>query len=267
MLFLGDVMGKSGRKVVAKYLPELKAKHKIDFVVANAENAAHGHGMTHSTLKELYDAGVDCATLGNHMFDQRTEYESVLEMDRKVVRPANFIKCGGKGYRFFEVNGKRVCVVNMQGLVWMPQKANCPFEASRAFHKEYRMGVDYDIMLVDFHAETTAETLCFGHIWDGRASLVVGTHTHVPTADARIQPKGTGYQTDAGMCGDYESSLGCTFESALKRFESSAGGRLETSGGEGTMCGVYVEVNDKGLCEKIQSIRLGGVLTELQDIK
>lgn len=259
ILFLGDIMGRPGRKAVEKYLPELQKKYAVDFTIANAENIAHGRGMNHSTLKEMYACGVDAITLGNHMFDQ-AEWESVMEMDRKVMRPENFVKVGGKGYRFFEVKGKKICVMNMQGAVFMPQKVNCPFETSRAFHKEYRMGADYDALVLDFHAEATAEKLCIGHIWDGRASLVVGTHTHVPTADARIMPKGTAYQTDAGMCGDYESSLGCTFESAVSRFEHSKGGRLEIAGGEGTLCGVFVRVNEKGLAEHVESIRLGGVL-------
>lgn len=261
ILFLGDIMAKSGREAVKKYLPELIKKYDVDFTIANGENMAHGRGVTHGTLKEIYEAGVDAVTLGNHMFDQ-AEAESVLEMDRKVIRPENFVKVGGKGYRFFEVKGKRICVMNMQGAVFMPQKVTCPFEVSRTFHKEYRLGTDYDALVLDFHGEATAEKLSIGHIWDGRASLVVGTHTHVPTADARIMPKGTAYQTDAGMCGYYESSLGCTFESAVNRFEHSRGGRLEIAGGEGTVCGVFIRVNEKGLASHVESIRMGGVLAE-----
>ena len=263
VLFLGDVQAKPGRTVVKELLPDLKAKHNIDFVIANGENLAAGFGMTHSTLKEMYDAGVDCITLGNHMFDQRTEYESVLEMDRKVVRPANFTKdVGGQGFRTFNVGDKKIGVLNLYGSVWMPQKAGCPFEYSRNFVKDYRLGTDYDALIVDFHAEPTAEKQTLGHVWDGYASLFVGTHTHTPTADTRIQPKGTGYQTDAGMCGFYHSSLGATFETSLKRFESSRGGRLESAAGEGTLCGVYVEINDKGLCERIERISLGGVIAQ-----
>ena len=264
ILFLGDIFAKPGRLAVQQYLPHLKEDHGIDFVVANAENMAGGWGVTHETLQEIYAAGVNAVTLGNHTWRQKKDIDNILEMDRKVIRPANFTNdTGGKGFRVYKTdNGKRIGVLSLFGHVNMFNKASCPFEYSRSFIKEHRMGDDYDVLMVDFHAEATSEKECLGHVWDGKASLFVGTHTHVPTADTRIQPKGTGYQTDAGMCGYYDSAIGSTFESALKRFETSRGGALQPATGEPTLCGVYAEIDDNGMCSKIQSIRLGGVLQQ-----
>ena len=264
MIFLGDIAGRPGRDSVTKWVPLLRKEHGLDFVVANVENMAGGSGITHETLKEIYGAGVDAVTLGNHMFRQK-DIDAILPSDRKVVRPLNFTKdIAGKGYRVFTLeNGKRVAVVSLYGSVWMPNKAHCPFDASRKFFLDYRLGTDYDAMIVDVHAETTAEKQCLGELWDGKASLFVGTHTHTPTSDTRIKPKGTAYQTDAGMCGDYESSLGDTFECSLPRFESSRGGRREVASGEGTLTGVYVETDDNtGLAVDVQAFRYGGCLQQ-----
>lgn len=264
IIFLGDIAGKSGRKVIAKYLPDICEKHSIDFVVANAENMVAGSGITHETLKEIYSYGVNAVTLGNHMFRQK-DIDSILTNDRKVVRPLNFTKdIDGEGYRIFTLdNGKRIAVVNLYGSVWMPNRAHCPFDISRKFFLDYKLGVDYDAMIVDFHAEVASEKQCLGELWDGKASLFVGTHTHTPTSDTRIKPKGTAYQTDAGMCGDYESSLGDTFECSLPRFESSRYTRREVASGEGSLCGVYIEVDDEtGLAINVQSFCYGGCLTE-----
>lgn len=265
IIFLGDIAGKTGRDAVAKHLPTLRKEHGLDFVVANAENmAGNGSGITHETLKEIYTAGVDAVTLGNHMFRQK-DIETILPSDRRVLRPLNFTKdIQGEGFRVFTLDsGVRIGVVNLYGSVWMPNKAHCPFDTSRKFFFDYRLGVDYDAMIVDFHAEPTSEKQCLGELWDGKASLFVGTHTHTPSADTRIKPKGTAFQTDAGMCGDYESSLGDTFESSLPLFESSKHRKREVATGEATLCGVYVEVNEEtGKAENVQAFRYGGCLEQ-----
>tara|TARA_R110000868_G_scaffold189695_2_gene432965 strand:- start:14988 stop:15806 length:819 start_codon:yes stop_codon:yes gene_type:complete len=263
VVFLGDVMGRPGREAVMRYLPQLRKDSKADFVVVNAENAAGGKGLTSDIAKDLYKAGADCLTMGNHTFD-RKEISDMFALDRKLIIPANYVmKTDGKGFRVFTLeNGKKIGVMNLLGQVFMPDKVHCPFHHSKDFQKEYRLGTDYDALIVDFHAEATGEKCMMGHMWDGKASLVVGTHTHIPTADNRIQPKGTGYHTDAGMCGDYISSLGLDLDSVLHRqFDTRRSTwKWEIAGGEGTMCGTFVELNDKGLCENIKTFRYGGSL-------
>lgn len=265
LLFLGDVVGRPGRKAVEDYLPKLREDLNIDFVVVNAENAAGGKGITAEIARDLYKSGADCLTMGNHTFD-RKDIHDMLKMDRKIIIPANYImKTDGKGYRVFETkSGKRVAVLNLLGQVFMPDKVNCPFQYSKEFQSENRMGTDYDAMIVDFHAEATGEKCVMGHMWDGKASLVVGTHTHVPTADTRIQPKGTAYQSDAGMCGDYISSVGLDLDCMLhKQFDTRRSTwKWDVASGEGTLCGVYIEVDDNGYAVDAQSFQIGGSLAE-----
>ena len=264
ILFLGDIQGKAGRKVVTEYVPNLRGKYGLDAVVINGENMAGRGGITVDTLKEMYSAGVDAVTLGNHMFKHPDGLDGLLERDRKIVIPSNFTSdIPGEGFRVIRIGGKRLGVLSLYGNVWMPNKAHCPFKTSRDFFKKYRLGEDYDALVVDIHAETSSEKQCLGYLWDGKASLVVGTHTHTPTSDTRIQPKGTAYQTDAGMCGDYHSSLGCTYESALPLMESSRPNRLQVAVGPATLCGVYVEVSDEtGLAVDVQQVQYGGVLPQ-----
>lgn len=262
LLFLGDIVGRPGRDVVTKHLPALVAKHSIDFVVANAENIAGGTGVTADTLQQIYAAGVHAVTLGNHTW-AKADVDTILTTDRKVLRPYNYPKGTiGEGFRVFTAaTGKKVAVLNLMGRVYMENGLDCPFQASRSLMANHQLGTDYDALLVDIHAEASSEKVCLAHIWDGKASLVVGTHTHIPTADARIQPKGTAYQTDAGMCGDYESSIGVKFSSAVPRFERR--GRMpqwQVADGEATLCGTLVQVGEDGLATGIHPIRLGGVL-------
>lgn len=257
-------MGKPGREAVKKHLPELIKKTSPDFVLANGENAAGGKGITAAIAKELYDAGIQCLTMGNHTFD-RKDIQPMLEMDRKIIIPANYImKTDGKGYRVFEANGKKIAILNLLGQVFMPDKVSCPFQYSKDFQKEHRLGTDYDALILDFHAEATGEKCVMGHMWDGKASLVVGTHTHIPTADNRIQPKGTGYQSDAGMCGDYVSSLGLDLDCMLhKQFDTRRSTwKWEVASAAGSLCGVYTEIDENGLCVDIQSFQIGGALAE-----
>jgi hypothetical protein len=262
ILFLGDVYGKPGRKVIQEELPKLRKEKAIDFVVANGENMAHNRGITAKTIQEIRDSGVDVVTLGNHTWSN-DGHEDVVGVNPRVLRPANYPPGhAGEGFHIYEYNGKRIAVLNIMGRLWMESNLDCPFQYSRKLMKEYRIGEDYDAMIVDIHAETGSEKQTIAHIWDGRASLVVGTHTHVPTADTRIYPKGTGFQTDAGMCGNYESSLGATYETGIIPFERKGRFRFEVASGPATMCGVFAKLNEKGLCEHIEAVRVGGVLKQ-----
>lgn len=267
MLFLGDVVGKPGMNAVKKYLPLLREKWKLDFVVVNAENAAGGFGITHDIVKDILGAGADVITLGDHAWDKK-DADDILSTNWRVLRPVNFPgQNPGQGFKIYPLdNGKKIAVLNIMGRAFIPMNLDCPFQASRKLQGEYRLGTDYDALLVDVHAEATAEAVCLGHLWDGKASVVSGSHTHIPTADAHIMPRGTGYQTDAGMCGFYDSSLGSSFESALKRFESGRRSMLVIAEGEGTVCGTYAEVDDTGRCTKIEAVRLGGVLQPTHSI-
>ncbi|MFT7434089.1 MAG: metallophosphoesterase (TIGR00282 family) [Alphaproteobacteria bacterium] len=268
VLFLGDVAGKPGRAAVERHLPALRKSSGADFVVVNAENAATSNkGITSEIAKEIFKAGADVITMGDHTFDRKGT-EDLLAINSKIIIPANYIMdTPGKGFRIYTLeNGKKIGVMNLLGTVFMPGKVNCPFIYSKKFQKEYRLGTDYDALIVDFHAEATGEKCVMGHQWDGKASLVVGTHTHIPTCDARVQTRGTGYQSDAGMCGDYNSSLGLDLESTLQRqFDTRRSTwKHEASSGEGTICGTYVELDDNGLCLDIQSFQIGGCLAQKQ---
>jgi len=263
VLFLGDVVGKPGRKAIAEYLPDFRKKEGVDFVVCNAENAAAGFGINPKVAKEIYDAGVDVITLGNHTWDQN-DTETMLAEDWKLLRPLNYPpNTAGQGYRVYPMpDGRKIGVVNLMGRLFMEPGLDCPFQASRKLMRDLRIGDGCDALVVDVHAEASSEKMCLGHIWDGKASLVVGSHTHTPSADARIMTGGTGYQSDAGMCGHYDSSLGMSYPGALARFEKKGKVRLEVSVGEGTMCGTLVHLDDSGKCTAIRPIRIGGVLSQ-----
>jgi 2',3'-cyclic-nucleotide 2'-phosphodiesterase len=266
ILFVGDVVGKPGRQAIQKHMPILKEKYKLDFIVINAENAAGGYGITHKVVKELFDAGADVLTLGDHAWD-KPEADEVLENNHKVIRPINYPKgTPGKGFNIYTTDkGIRIGVTNLLGRTFMSCNPDCPFQASKKLQREYRMGEDYDIMLVDSHTEATSEAVCLGEIWDGKASMVTGTHTHIPTADAFIKPRGTLYQTDTGMTGVYNTSLGSDFDGAIKRFETARRQKLALSSGEGTVCALYGKIdNNTGKCVEFKMIRTGGVLPDTE---
>jgi metallophosphoesterase (TIGR00282 family) len=264
LAYFGDVVGRSGREGLARRLPELRAELGLDFVVANAENAAGGFGITEATAEELYGAGVDCITLGNHAWDQR-EALTYIEREPRLLRPANYpIGCGapGQGANVYETaDGRRVLVVLVMGRLFM-DALDCPFAAAERELAACPMGEGADAVIVDVHAEASSEKYAMGWFCDGRASLVVGSHTHVPTADAHILPGGTAYQTDAGMCGDYDSIVGMAKDLALQKFVTRLpAGRGVPAEGEATVCGVVVETDDAtGLARSIRELRLGGVL-------
>ncbi|MEW5965347.1 MAG: TIGR00282 family metallophosphoesterase, partial [Pseudomonadota bacterium] len=262
LLFLGDVVGRTGRKAVVDALPRLRERYALDLVVVNGENAAGGFGITEAILNELLDAGADVVTLGNHAFDQKETLVYIERQDR-LLRPLNFPKgTPGRGCGIFRAaNGADVLVVNAMGRVFMTD-LDCPFRAIDAELIACRLTRDVDAVLVDFHAEATSEKQALAYFLDGRVSAVVGTHTHSPTADERILPGGTAYMSDVGMCGDYNSVLGMDTEEPLNRFLTKIPrGRFEPAEGPATIAGLAVEIDDtSGLAVRTKALRLGGVL-------
>lgn len=266
VLFIGDISGKSGRQVIKDKLPNLRNKYNLDFVVANAENAAGGFGITHSVVKELFEAGVDSITLGDHAWD-KPEAVEIVETNHKVIRPYNYPKgTPGKGmYIYTTSKGIRIAVLNMLGRIFMTNIVDCPFQAVKEIQRQYRIGEDYDIMIVDNHTEASSEAVCLGEVWDGKASVVAGSHTHIPTADAYIKPRGTLYQTDTGMTGVYNTSLGCEFAGPIKQFETGVRQRKIIATGDATLCGLYAKIdNETGKCVEFKMIRTGGVLPDTE---
>lgn len=266
IMMLGDVVGKSGRDAVARELPDLKENLRPDFVVINGENAAHGFGLTRKIVDELLAAGADAVTTGNHVWDQREIVNWIDEEDR-VIRPINYPEgTPGRGARVFQTSDdRRVMVAQPMGRLFM-DPLDDPFAAMDNALRNQRLGRgsggNLDAIVVDMHAETTSEKMAMGHYLDGRVSVVVGTHTHVPTGDAQVLPGGTAYQSDLGMCGDYNSVIGMKKEAAIDRFTKKVpGSRLEPAEGDATVCGVLVETDDhSGFARSIQPIRVGGRL-------
>lgn len=262
LLFLGDCVGRAGREAAMAALPGLRARLKLDFVVVNAENAASGFGLTPKIAEDLFAAGADCVTLGDHAFDQK-EMLAYVETEKRVLRPLNFAKAApGAGARLYEATrGRRVLVAVALGRVFMNRPFDDPFSAFDAALKPYALGAGADAVIAEIHAEATSEKMALGWWLDGRASLVVGTHTHVPTADAMILPKGTAYLSDAGMCGDYRSVIGMEPDEPLRRFVAGMpGGRFSPAEGEATVSGVFVETGPDGRARRIEPLRLGGRL-------
>ncbi|MCK0198281.1 TIGR00282 family metallophosphoesterase [Ancylobacter sp. 6x-1] len=262
ILFLGDVVGRPGRQVVVEHLPRLRRDHALDFVVVNGENAAGGFGITEAIYDDLLNAGADAVTLGNHAFDQR-EALVFIERAPRLVRPANFpAGTPGRGAALIEAtNGAQVLVVNMMGRSFM-DPLDDPFAAIDRELDACPLGLVADAIIIDFHAEATSEKQAFGHWCDGRASLVVGTHTHVPTADHRILPGGTAFQTDTGMCGAYDGVIGMDKEEPLRRFTRKIGAsRFEPAAGPGTLTGLAIETDGSGKAVKVAPVRIGGDLS------
>ncbi|MXU66094.1 TIGR00282 family metallophosphoesterase [Oceanomicrobium pacificus] len=265
ILFLGDIVGRTGRAAVQKYLPVLRDSWKLDFVTINAENASSGLGLTGAHAKLLLEAGADCLTLGDHAFDQR-DMLTAIEGDRRILRPLNYARAApGKGARLFDApGGRKVLVVQVLGQVFMKRPFSDPFSALDAAFKAAPLGSGADAVIVDVHAEASSEKVALGHWSDGRASLVVGTHTHVPTGDAHILDGGTAYMTDAGMCGDYDSVIGMDKVEPLRRFVTGMNkGRFTPAAGPATLSGCFVETDDKtGRATRIVPVRVGGRLQQ-----
>ncbi|MDR3436525.1 TIGR00282 family metallophosphoesterase [Telmatospirillum sp.] len=264
LVFLGDVLGRSGRDAVVELLPSLRQRLKLDFVVANGENAAHGFGITPKICEEFFAAGVDVITLGNHTWDQR-EIIPYLDADPRVLRPRNYpAGTPGKGAGIYAApRGRKVLVIQVMGRLFM-DPLDDPFAAVEAELARQRLGTTVHAAILDVHCEASSEKMALGHYADGRVSLVVGSHSHIPTADAQILPRGTAYQTDAGMCGDYDSVIGMKKDAAIARFVRKVPGeRLSPAEGPGTLCAVFVETDDSsGLAKRVSPIRLGGRLAE-----
>ncbi|HUH84798.1 MAG TPA: TIGR00282 family metallophosphoesterase [Stellaceae bacterium] len=261
LLLCGDIVGRAGRTVVINHMPRLRRELRLDFVVANGENAAHGFGITDTICAELYAAGIDVITTGNHVWDKR-EIISYIDGDPRLLRPINFPPgTPGKGHGIFSLaDGRKLLVVNAMARLFM-DAIDDPFTGIDKLLAAHPLGA-VDAILLDFHGEATSEKMSMGHFCDGRVSAVVGTHSHVPTADAQILPKGTAYQTDAGMCGDYDSVIGMQKEAAVLRFvRKMPGERLQVAEGEATLCAVFVETDEAtGLARRIAPLRLGGRL-------
>lgn len=263
ILFLGDVMGRAGRAAVAERLPKLRADWGLDFVVVNGENASSGMGLTGEHAKLLLAAGADVVTLGDHAFDQK-DMLRFIETEPRVIRPLNYAKdAPGKGARLFEDRrGRKVLVTQVLGQVFMKRPFDDPFSAIEATLRTHPLGGLAQAILVDVHCEATSEKMAMGHWCDGRASVVVGTHTHVPTADAMILTGGTAYLSDAGMCGDYDSVIGMDKAEPMRRFITGmARDRFTPAAGEATLSGLYVETDDRsGKATRVLPVRVGGRL-------
>ena len=262
LLFLGDVMGRSGRAAISEHLPKLRADWRLDFVVVNGENATNGMGLSGAHAKTLFEAGADCVTLGDHAFDQKDMLQAI-EDDNRILRPLNFAKTApGRGYRLFEAKGRKVLVLQVLGQVFMKRAFDDPFSAVDAVLRAHPRGGLAQAIIVDVHCEATSEKMAMGHFCDGKASLVVGTHTHVPTADAQILPGGTAYLTDAGMCGDYHSVIGMDKGEPMRRFVTGmAKGRFTPADGAATLSGVFVQTDDRtGQAQEVRMVRVGGRL-------
>jgi metallophosphoesterase (TIGR00282 family) len=263
ILLCGDVMGRSGRTAVKTHLPRLRRELALDLVIVNAENVAHGFGLTERLCGELYDAGADVLTTGNHVWDQR-EIIPYIERDPALLRPANFpAGTPGNGWRLHTLaDGRTVLVVNLMGRLFM-DALDDPFARLNAILADHTLGGGGSAaVVVDFHAEASSEKMALAHFADGRVSGVFGTHTHVPTADAQILPGGTGYMTDAGMCGDYDSVIGMQKEASTRRFVTKMPGeRPQVAEGEATLCAILLVTDAaSGLARRVEPVRIGGRL-------
>ena len=263
LLYLGDVVGRSGRTAIRDLLPGLRDRWRLDFVVVNGENATSGAGLTPAHAAGFLEAGADVVTLGDHAFDQKEMLQGI-ERETRIIRPLNFSKAApGKGARVFDApGGRKVLVAQVLGQVFMKRPFDDPFSAIDTVLKQHPMGGMVQASLVDVHCEATSEKMAMGHFCDGRASVVVGSHTHVPTADAMILPAGTAYLTDAGMCGDNNSVIGMDKEEPMRRFLTGMGkGRFQPAMGEASLSGLYVETDDRtGRATRVSMVREGGRL-------
>ena len=263
ILILGDIMGASGREAIIKKLPNLIKQKKIDFVIVNGENAADpGVGITKKNTEDFFRSGADVITTGNHVWDQKETMEFITS-EKRLLRPQNLTEGSpGKGFGIFNSkNNKKVAVVNLMGNIFM-KKCDDVFEAAKIFIQNVKLKRDADFIVVDMHGEITSEKMAMGYLFDGKVTMVIGTHTHVPTSDHRIMEKGTAYQTDIGMCGDYKSVIGMNRDNSLKKFlKDSTAKKHYPALGEATISGLMVKADEEtGLAKNIEPIIIGGVL-------
>ena len=260
ILLLGDIVGPAGRNIVINKLPEIINKKKIDFVIVNGENAGdNGVGITKKIAEDFFNVGVNVITTGNHVWDEKDIIE-YIDLEKRLLRPQNLTKGSpGNGFGIFKTkNDKKVAVINLMGNVFM-KKSDDVFVEAKKLIQTIQLKEETDFIVVDMHCETTSEKMAMGHLFDGKATMVVGTHTHVPTSDHRIMEKGTAYQTDVGMCGDYNSVIGMNKENSLKKFSKDpSAGRHFPANGEATISGILVVGDNKtGLANKVEPIILG----------
>jgi len=261
-LVCGDVVGRVGREVVFKHLPEIKKKLAINFVVLNVDNATHGFGVSPDMARQFFSIGANALTGGNHLFDQK-EALGYLEEEKRFLRPANMVSTvPGSGILETTSDGKKVLVVHLLGQVNMPLIGENPFHYMDKLLSKYQLGKNVDAIIVDFHAEVTSEKNALGHFLDGKVSAVVGTHTHIPTADDRVLEGGTAFQTDLGMCGDYDSVIGMNKSTIIEKFcKGYSMQRISPTNGDATLCGIVVDTDDKtGLATSANAIRIDGRL-------
>jgi 2',3'-cyclic-nucleotide 2'-phosphodiesterase len=262
ILFFGDIMGQAGRAAITKHLPALRAELKPDFIIANAENAAHGYGLTSKIARELHALGIDCLTTGNHVWDQKDLVKEINELPF-ILRPLNYpAGTPGRGAAVYTTSqGQKVGVANVMGRLFMDALDN-PFSALEQALNPLVLGGTVDAMVVDVHAEASSEKQVIAHWLDGRVSAVVGSHTHVPTADERVLKGGTAFQTDAGMCGDYDSVIGMDKKTAIfKMTRKLPTDKLAPATGEGSVCGLLIQTNQAGLATHVQRVQRGGCFT------
>ena len=262
ILFLGDIVGNSGCEAVKKYLPKKIEEKKIDFVIVNGENAAkEGVGITEEVTNNLFASGVNVITSGNHIWDQK-EIIGHIDRENRLLRPKNMIEPSpGKGFGIYNSkNGLKVGVLNLMGNIFM-KKCDDAFETAQKFILNHKLKKDYDFLVVDFHGEITSEKMAMGHFFDGKATFIVGTHTHVPTSDTIILKNGTAYQTDAGMCGDYNSVIGMNKDNSINKFLKKKSQKHYPATGEASLCGSIIECDvETGLAKSINQFIYGGDL-------
>ena len=268
ILVLGDIMGLSGRDILKKKLPKIIKDNNINFSIINGENAADdGKGITKKIVEDIFLLGIDVITSGNHIWDEK-ETMQFINNEKRLLRPENLLKpTAGKGFGIFiSKNNKKVAVINLMGNIFM-KKSDDVFKAAKNFLDKIKLKIDADFIVVDIHGEITSEKMAMAYLFDGKATIIFGTHTHVPTSDCRIMEKGTAYQTDLGMCGDYNSVIGMDRDNSLRRFfkDQSAKQHFPASGGEATISGMLVTADEEtGLAKNAQQIILGGHLQERQ---
>jgi metallophosphoesterase (TIGR00282 family) len=264
ILFLGDVVGRTGRDAVVARLPGLREALRVDFVAVNGENASHGFGLAPEMADAIFAAGADVITLGNHAWD-RKEIIPYIAQEPRLIRPLNFPPgTPGAGAAVVTIkDGRKVLVTQLMGRLFM-EPLDDPFRGLEEVLARNRLGLNVQALIVDFHGEATSEKMAFAHAFDGRVSAVVGTHTHVPTADYQVLPGGTGYVSDLGMCGDYDSVIGMVKETSVTRFvRKMPGDRLAPAEGPATICGVLVETDERGLAVSVEPLRVGGRLSQV----
>lgn len=264
ILFIGDIMGRAGREALDKYLPKVREELEPDVIIVNGENAAHGRGITKKICAEIFEAGADCITTGNHVWDQR-EIIPYIAQDERLLRPLNYpVDTPGKGVFDLQLqDGRKITIMNAMARLFM-DPLDDPFAMVGDVLRNKKLGQNTNAIFIDFHGETTSEKMSFGHYFDGRISAVVGTHTHIPTADAHVLPGGTAYMSDAGMSGDYDSVIGVRKDIGIHKFVRKMPGEKMIPASENTMlCGAFIVTNDNtGKAESIVPVRRGQILSE-----